>query len=562
MKNNSETCIIDLEQKRKQEEIQIAIKKPNKKLIQNLIELEYKEFRKLGLEKDLIEFELDNITRIQIRNLFNVDDIYIDEIIAKVVESNKLGVEFYFNNRGNIGIDYSALAKRIVAENNIKRFKNNETKEVFIGRYNNGIYEEDIAIEDIIARYLYEIDEIKEKARHVKKIKDEIQLALGDSITKNITNYIIPEYQLNFKNGIYDVKQKNLEPHSPEKLYFVQINANYNPEAKCPKFMNFIETAFKGREDTIPVLQEALGYALIPRNLTKSLYFFEGVKDAGKSVLLDVLERLIGEKNTFNATPQELAEEGFILVETKNKLLVMGKDCKFQYIKETGRLKNITGDKRTTSNKKGSSYEQFAVTYSCYFACNTMLHFSERDTAFLERLVVFEMLNAIPKSQQNPYLVDELIAEEADGIIQWMLEGVDRLIQNKMKHTESKSISDYRANILFKTDNVVRFVLSNYVVIPSEEISLQECTPITKKALFKLYREFCIENDDKNVPQSTFEDIIKNKLKNVIFIKESKNHLTCKGKMRVRDSYVNLVPKDIYKDLKDFEPVDEGDCPF
>jgi len=57
---------------------------------------------------------------------------------------------------------------------------------------------------------------------------------------------VIPEkfdtdkYLLNLRNGTYDLRNDKLLSHSPEHLITMMANVEYDPDAKCPKWIEFL----------------------------------------------------------------------------------------------------------------------------------------------------------------------------------------------------------------------------------------------------------------------------------------------------------------------------------
>ena len=45
---------------------------------------------------------------------------------------------------------------------------------------------------------------------------------------------------INLKNGILDIDKNILMEHSPQYISTIQLNCNYNPQAKAPKFLEFV----------------------------------------------------------------------------------------------------------------------------------------------------------------------------------------------------------------------------------------------------------------------------------------------------------------------------------
>ena len=78
-----------------------------------------------------------------------------------------------------------------------------------------------------------------------------------------------------FRNGVLDVMTKQFFAHDPTHYLTAVLPYDYNPEADCPEFRNFLAEAMAG-PDGAPVeewcqgILEWLGYCMIPDNRAQS----------------------------------------------------------------------------------------------------------------------------------------------------------------------------------------------------------------------------------------------------------------------------------------------------
>ena len=89
---------------------------------------------------------------------------------------------------------------------------------------------------------------------------------------------------LNLQNGLYDTLDDSFKAHTPEYLSTVQLKAAYAPDAACPLFLHYLESMLA--EEEIFLIQEIMGYLLLPVNKAQKSFVFVGAPNAGKSTLL------------------------------------------------------------------------------------------------------------------------------------------------------------------------------------------------------------------------------------------------------------------------------------
>jgi putative DNA primase/helicase len=105
-------------------------------------------------------------------------------------------------------------------------------------------------------------------------------------------------YIINVRNGLYNVLEDTLTEHTPDYYSTVQLAVTYDKKADCPLFKKFLKESMGGDMDQVALIQEMLGYFLIPVNSAQKCFVIVGVASAGKSVLLRVLNDVLLESRT------------------------------------------------------------------------------------------------------------------------------------------------------------------------------------------------------------------------------------------------------------------------
>jgi len=71
------------------------------------------------------------------------------------------------------------------------------------------------------------------------------------------------------------VLEDQLKPHDPAYYSTVQVKANYDPEAKCPRWMEFLHSVLD--EPEVNLLQEIFGYFLVPMTRAQKSFILCGL---------------------------------------------------------------------------------------------------------------------------------------------------------------------------------------------------------------------------------------------------------------------------------------------
>lgn len=140
------------------------------------------------------------------------------------------------------------------------------------------------------------VDDIIDRLKSCNKIQ------VGNSDFDSYTHFI------NFKNGVLNLTNWKLYPHSPKYNFSSFINAQYNVNVQGKVFMNFIRQCTDGDATKENLIQEILGYVISNYTTAKKFFVFIGKPHTGKSTLLDVLKEIVGEEYTTSIPIHQLGE--------------------------------------------------------------------------------------------------------------------------------------------------------------------------------------------------------------------------------------------------------------
>jgi len=323
-------------------------------------------------------------------------------------------------------------------------------------------------------------------------------------------------YVINLKNGLYNVLEDKLKPHTPEYYSTVQINAVYDKEAKCEQFLKYLSDSFGDEE--IRLVQEILGYLLIPVNKAQKSFVFVGAGNAGKSTLLSVAQEiLLGRENVSNVAWQNLNDR-FKTAELFGKLANIFADLPSKNIDDNGMFKSITGEDYITVEKKNKAPFSFKPYAKLVFSCNDIpKNYGDRSTAFYRRLIIIRFDKAIPMDKRDTSLMEKLIFE-TNGIFMWALEGLKRLIQNDYVFSETDRTKYEVEKYRIDSNSVLSFV-ENYCEIDNKLF-------VEIKELYARYKEYCNESGLNPVSQIRFGKEIRENYENIITFRENVSRRT------------------------------------
>jgi len=315
-------------------------------------------------------------------------------------------------------------------------------------------------------------------------------------VQKDIRELNPNPYIINVKNGLYNVLEDTLAEHNPDYCSTVQLNVTYDKDAKCPRFLQFLKESMGGDMEQVALIQEMLGYFLIPVNSAQKCFVIVGVGGAGKSVLLRVLnDILLGKKNVSNVSWQALNER-FKTAELFGKLANIFADLPTKYIDDNGIFKALVGEDYLTVEKKNKNPFSFQSCARLLFSCNSIpKNYGDRSEGFYRRLIIMRFNNAVPADKRDPDLIEKFRLE-ADGIFLFALEGLKRLMKNQFQFSETEvnkaELQQYRE----ESDSVLLFIRDCCEV--GEEFA------VGSTELFNAYKSYCEECGLKPYSQRMF----------------------------------------------------------
>ncbi|MCR4629338.1 MAG: DUF5906 domain-containing protein [Clostridium sp.] len=304
-------------------------------------------------------------------------------------------------------------------------------------------------------------------------------------IRKEIRELNVNPYILNVKNGLYNVLDDTLTEHTKDYYSTVQLSVNYDPEASCPLFQRFLLESMEGDTAQVVLLQEMLGYFLVPVNSAQKCFVIVGAAGAGKSVLLRVLnELLLGKENVSNVSWQALNER-FKTAELFGKLANIFADLPTKNIDDNGIFKALVGEDYLTVEKKNKDPFSFRSNARLLFSCNSIpKNYGDRSEGFYRRLIIIRFNRTIPAEQRDPNLIEKF-RSEADGIFLFALEGLRKLMQEHYVFSETEinraELQQYRE----ESDSVLSFLKECCQFGVEYEVGSTE--------LFQCYKNYCEE---------------------------------------------------------------------
>nr|WTB11964.1 phage/plasmid primase, P4 family [Streptomyces antimycoticus] len=242
-------------------------------------------------------------------------------------------------------------------------------------------------------------------------------------------------YALCTPQGIVDLRTGLLTAPDPNKDFHSRSTTVGPQQMPTPRWLRFLTDTFGddsvGRE-MIDYLQLLLGYSITGDVGAQILPFLWGTGKNGKSVLLDVMMKLLGDyadaappgflmAKPFEGHPTDLAE-------LHGRRVYVCSEIKPGDKFDEARVKLLTGGDRIKARRMRQDPFSFEPTHKLWLLGNHRPEVGTGGFAFWRRMRLIPFERVVPDDRKIDNLADILVIEEGPGILGWLIDGARRYL--------------------------------------------------------------------------------------------------------------------------------------
>jgi putative DNA primase/helicase len=286
---------------------------------------------------------------------------------------------------------------------------------------------------------------------------------------------------LNTPGGIINLTNGALAAPDPACLHTRSTAVTPTP-GPTPRWNAFLTDTFTGHPTLTGYVQRLAGYSATGRVTHHVLPFLHGSGQNGKTVFLDVMRKLLGDYATTTGAnflmagrdqhPQELARlHGMRFVITSE----VNEGDRF----DEAKVKWLTGGDAVTAHFMHENDFTFAPSHTLWLMGNKQPQVAAGGDSFWRRLRLIEFANKVPDERKNPYLADELIADEGPGILQWVISGAVAVHEYGLQ--DPAEVLAATRTYAAEEDHVARFIEDRITVAAEGRVDQAELRAIYEK---------------------------------------------------------------------------------
>ena len=277
---------------------------------------------------------------------------------------------------------------------------------------------------------------------------------------------------LNCKNGTVEIHADGtaeLRGHNWRDGLLNVLPYDYDPQATAPRWARFLSEVLPDDRDRAN-LQEYCGSLFAPINHEKIAYLYGATGRNGKTTAKDIICAVLGNANVSNESLESLTERGgtgeAARAALEGKLLNACGEVEHK-ISSSSILKKLASRERLAVRPPYQSHTREISDYARLLFCANDLPVFTQGAASAEarRFLFIEFAQRIPAAKVNRNLAREIIAEELPGVLNWMIEGLKRLVAQGGAFTPNPNAENITAQFLEGTNSAYAY-LRNYGLKP------------------------------------------------------------------------------------------------
>lgn len=402
-----------------------------------------------------------------------------------------LGAPFLVNGT-SVTLNERAIATKCAAVNNIRYTQDNTQFEQYDTKQGLWTTVQENDVIRMLDKLLLELGNACEQKNFVAGIKTAKLHSLAKMLrVHDFKVQLEPTAGLvHVTNGVLSLKGKKpkLLEHDPRFRFCHSNGITFNAKAGCPKFLKqFLEPALD--KNDIALVQKYCGSMLLGPNTCHGIMLIRGTPGGGKSTLVSIIEKVIGETNVAHLRTSHLGGR-FETSAFLGKRLLVGKDVPGDTLAVNGArmLKSLSGNDLMQAEIKYDPQKQaIRGDYHIVIVSNNNLKIAldGDEEAWRRRLLIVDFNNPKP-AKPIPNLAEQLFAEEASGILNWLLTGA-AMFATEMKDSGHLCLTKKQTGridtLLENSDNIPVFV--------NRHVEKKEGADVTSEELLVEYYRVC-----------------------------------------------------------------------
>lgn len=280
------------------------------------------------------------------------------------------------------------------------------------------------------------------------------------------------DWLLNCANGMVDLRTGTLQRHDRDKLITKLAPVDFDPNAPCDLWRDFLFTTFGEDAELIAFVRRAVGYTLTGNTGEQCLFFCYGTGANGKSTFLETLRAALGDygqqanAQTFLTSDRQAIRNDIAALQGARFVAAIEAGAGRQLAEVL--IKQLTGGDSVRTRYLYHEEFEYKPSFKLWLAANHKPVIRGTDHAIWRRIRLIPFTVTIPDSQQDRQLAEKLRAE-LPGILAWAVSGCLEWQRDGLKAPTAvtNATAEYRA----EQDVFAAFLADCCIMRPDAQVS-------------------------------------------------------------------------------------------
>jgi putative DNA primase/helicase len=290
------------------------------------------------------------------------------------------------------------------------------------------------------------------RSENKKSLDNMIAIARTDKeVVMSQSDLDKDHYLLGVANGIVDLITGELRCSNRSDLITKRAHVTHSIDAKCPRWLKFINEIMDNDKELVDYLQKIVGYSLTGNTTEQKFFFLHGFGANGKSVFIETISNLLGDYSMQTPVSTLMTKATGAI----NNDVARLKGARFVAATETqehskfneSELKQLTGGDTITARFLHQEFFQFLPEFKLWISGNHK-PVSGDGYGIWRRLILIPFNVKFAKKDRDNKLTEKL-KQELPGVLNWAIAGCIKWQKEGLKTPDAiqSAISEYKSEM-------------------------------------------------------------------------------------------------------------------
>lgn len=277
-------------------------------------------------------------------------------------------------------------------------------------------------------------------------------------------------YCIHFLGHVVNVSNGDLDllEGTPDWIDPVQLRVPYDDRIVAPVWSAAIEQWSNGNPEWVSLLQEWMGYCLLPTTRYARWMMMKGPVRCGKGTITKVLQMLLGDDNCVNYSLRDFTDSFGLDGVQGSRVLVVNEVSDLKNTEgeiATQILKSIIGEDPVRVNRKYQRAQMnVRLSVKPILVTNQTVRLPNKGRGLSSKMLILPFTHSF-LGHENEHLIDSL-RDELDSIAAWCVEGARRIVRNRGRFTILEEAEEERREYLLENNPWDQFLEARFLPNP------------------------------------------------------------------------------------------------